>query len=231
MPSPRDVIEAVPRLSVFAGPGTPLTYGNALKVITENTLSSAITLFGGLVFGGVIGIGLGLALGWSRRLRQVFEAPFPILREMPLFALLPMFLSWFGRVHVGSIAFVAFAVFSMLFINTIEAIRNVDPIARVLAQTPGASRARVYRTVVVPAVVPELVGGMRVVLGLAWAILLAAEFLAAQSGIGRIMILTQQCFDLSRMILIMLLIMLYTFVLDRLVAMTAAYATRWVPRV
>ena len=90
-----------------------------------------------------------------------------------------MFLSWFGRAHVGSIAFVAFAVFSILFINTIEAIRNVDPIARVLAQTPGASRARVYRTVVVPAVVPELVGGMRVVLGLAWAILLAAEFLAA----------------------------------------------------
>ena len=45
------------------------------------------------------------------------------------------------------------------------------------------------------------------------------------------MILTQQCFDLSRMILIMLLIMLYTFVIDRLVAMTAAYATRWVPRV
>ena len=152
-------------------------------------------------------------------MRQVFEAPFPILRVMPLFALLPMFLSWFGCAHAGSIAFVAFAVFSMLFINTIEAIRNVDPIARVLAQTPGASRARVYRTVVVPAVVPELVGGMRVVLGLAWAILLAAEFLAAQSGIGRIMIL------------IMLLIMLYTFVIDRLVAMTAAYATRWVPRV
>ena len=230
LPSPLDVIEAVPRLSVFAGPGAPLTYGNALKVIVDNTLSSATTLIGGVALGGFLGVGLGLVLGWSAPLRRMFEAPFLTIRVIPLFALLPLFLSWFGGARIGSVSFVAFAVFSMLFVNTIEAIRNVDPVARAFAQTLGASRFRVYRTVVVPAIVPELVGGMRVVLGFAWAILLAAEFLAAQSGIGRIMILAQQYFDLSRMILIVLLIMLYTFVLDRLVALAAARATVWVPR-
>ena len=230
LPSPLDVLEAVPRLSVFAGPGAPLTYGNAFKVIVDNTLSSATTLIGGVALGGFLGVGLGLALGWSTPLRRMFEAPFLTIRVIPLFALLPLFLSWFGGARIGSVSFVAFAVFSMLFVNTIEAIRNVDPVARAFAQTLGASRFRVYRTVVVPAIIPELVGGMRVVLGLAWAILLAAEFLAAQSGIGRIMILAQQYFDLSRMMLIVLLIMLYTFVLDRLVAFAAAHATRWVPR-
>ena len=134
------------------------------------------------------------------------------------------------RARIGSVSFVAFAVFSMLFVNTLEAIRNVDPVVRRFAMALGASRIRVYRTVVVPAIVPELAGGMRVVLGLAWAILLAAEFLAAQSGIGRIMILAQQYFDLSRMILVVLLLMCYTYLLDRVVAIAVARATTWVPR-
>lgn len=230
LPSPLDVLTAIPRLSVFAGPGTPQTYGNAFWVIATNTLASATTLFGGLIIGGGLGILVGLALGWSPKLRMIFEGPFLLIRVVPLFALLPLFLSWFGGTQTGAISFVAFAVFSMLFVNTLEAVRNVSPLVRVYARTLGASPLRVYRTVVLPAIVPELIGGLRVVLGLAWAILLAAEFLAAQSGIGRIMILAQQYLDTSRMILIVLLIMAYTYALDRLVAAVGARVTRWVPR-
>ena len=64
-----------------------------------------------------------------------------------------------------------------------------------------------------------------VVLGLGWAILLAAEFLAAQAGIGHIMILAQQYFDTSRMILIVMLIMVLTYALDRLVVVGGARDT------
>jgi ABC-type nitrate/sulfonate/bicarbonate transport system permease component len=230
LPTPLQVIEAIPRLSVFAGPGTPQTFANALWVIAENTASSALTLVGGLAIGGGLGIGLGLAFGWSATLRLVLEGPFLLIRVIPLFALLPLFLSWFGGTRTGAVSFVAFAVFSMLFVNTIEAIRNVSPLVQVYARTLGASPMQVYRRVIVPAIVPELIGGARVVLGLSWAILLAAEFLAAQSGIGRIMILAQQYFDTSRVILIVLLIMVYTLILDRLVAALGARATRWVPR-
>ena len=230
LPSPPDVLTAIPRLSVFAGPGSELNYVNAAWVIATNTLSSAVTLIGGLIIGGCLGIGLGLLFGWSPRLRKIFEGPFLIIRIIPLFALLPLFLSWFGGTRAGAISFVAFAVFAMLFVNTLEAIRNVDPVVQVFARTLGASPFRVYRTVIAPAIVPELVGGLRVVLGLAWAILLAAEFLAAQSGIGRIMILAQQYLDTSRMILIVLLIMIYTYALDRLVAAAGMRLTRWVPR-
>ena len=230
LPSPADVFAAIPRLSVFAGPGTPQTYPNALLVLAENTLASATTLFGGMLLGSALGIGLGLALGWSRPLRQMFVGPFLLIRVIPLFALLPLFLSWFGGARIGSVSFVAFAVFSMLFVNTLEAVRNVNPVVRMFAASLGASPTRIYRTVVVPAIIPELAGGFRVVLGFAWAILLAAEFLAAQSGIGRIMILAQQYFDLSRMILVVLLIMCYTYLLDRLVASAIARATRWAPK-
>ena len=230
LPSPLQVIEAIPRLSVFAGASTPQTFSNGLWVIAVNTGSSALTLVGGLTIGGGLGIGLGLAFGWSATLRLVLEGPFLLIRVIPLFALLPLFLSWFGGTRTGAVSFVAFAVFSMLFVNTLEAIRNVSPLVQAYARTLGASRLRVYRCIVVPAIVPELIGGARVVLGLSWAILLAAEFLAAQSGIGRIMILAQQYLDTSRVILIVLLIMVYTLALDRFVAAMGARATRWVPR-
>jgi ABC-type nitrate/sulfonate/bicarbonate transport system permease component len=230
LPSPIDVIVAIPRLSVFAGPGTPLTYANAAGVLVTNTLSSALTLGGGLSIGAVAGIGFGLALGWSPKLRLIFEGPLLVIRVVPLLALLPLFLSWFGGNQTGAISFVAFAVFSMLFVNTLEAIHNVAPLVQVYARTLGASRVRVYRTVVVPAMVPELIGGLRVVLGLAWAILLAAEFMASQSGLGHILILAQQYLDTSRMILIVFLIMVYTYYLDRLVSIIGSRLTRWVPR-
>ena len=230
LPSPLDVVRAVPGLAVFVGPGAELTLPNAARAVAENTAASGARLLLGLVIGAVAGIGAGLALGWSRRLRYLIEAPLLAIRVVPLLALLPLFLAWFGGREVGAVSFIAYAVFAILFVSTLEAIRNVDPLTKDYARTLGASPARVYRTVVVPAIVPELTGSVRVVLGVAWAILLAAEFLASQNGIGHILILAQQYAYTDRMILIVLLIMVYTFALDRAFAWGAARLTRWVPR-
>ena len=230
LPSPLDVVRSVPGLSVFGSPGAELTYANAAQVIVDNTMASGGRLLAGLLLGIALGVGAGLLLGWNERLRYLIEGPLLLIRVVPLLALLPLFLAWFGGREIGAIAFIAYAVFTMMFINTLEAVRNVDPVVQDYARTLGASRARVYSTVVMPAIVPELTGGVRVVLGLAWAILLAAEFLASQDGIGHILILAQQYAYTDRMILIVLLIMLYTFVLDRAFAAIASRATRWAPR-
>lgn len=230
LPSPLDVVRSVKGLAVFAGPNADLTYANAVRVVFENSWDSLRRLLLGLLAGSFVGIGAGLLLGWNWRLRSIAEGPLLAIRVIPLLALLPLFLAWFGGRETGNVAFIGFAVFTMLFVNTLEAIRNVDPVVQSYARTLGASPFRVYRTVVMPAIVPELTGGVRVVLGLGWAILLAAEFLASQSGIGHILILAQQYSYTSRMILIVILIMFYTFVLDQAFAALAAYLTRWVPR-
>lgn len=230
LPSPVDVVRSVQGLAVFAGPDAELTYANAAKVILIHTAASASRLLSGVLLGAMLGIGIGLLLGWSVRLRTMAEGPLLAIRTIPLLALIPLFLAWFGGRDIGGVVYIAFAVFSMLLINTLEAIRNVDPSLRYFALTLGASPLRVYRTVVMPAIVPELVGGVRVVLGISWAILLAAEYLAAQSGIGRILILAQEYSYTDRMILILLLIMVYTYTLDRGFNVFAERITRWVPR-
>lgn len=230
LPSPIDVVQSIRGLAVFAGPSAELTYANAAQVIFVHTAASASRLLSGVVLGAVLGIGTGLLLGWNTRLRMIAEGPLLAIRTIPLLALIPLFLAWFGGRDIGGVVYIAFAVFSMLLINTLEAIRNVDPSLRYFALTLGASPLRVYRTVVMPAIVPELVGGVRVVLGISWAILLAAEYLAAQSGIGRILILAQEYSYTDRMILILLLIMVYTYALDRGFNTFAERITRWMPR-
>jgi ABC-type nitrate/sulfonate/bicarbonate transport system permease component len=230
LPSPVDVVRSIPGLSVFESPGAELTWGNAIRVIISNTVASGSRLLTGLAIGIATGVGLGLLLGWNWRLRALIGAPLLVIRVIPLLALLPLFLAWFGGRNIGAVAFIAYAVFSMVFISTLEAIRNVNPVVRDYARTLGASPAREYLTVVAPAIVPELTGTIRVVLGVAWAILLAAEFLASQDGIGHILILAQQYAYTDRMILIVLLIMLYTYILDRAFVALADRLTRWVPR-
>jgi ABC-type nitrate/sulfonate/bicarbonate transport system permease component len=230
LPSPPDVLRSVPGLSVFKSPGAEINWINAGSVIAINTVASGSRLLAGLAIGISAGVGLGLLLGWSWRLRALIEAPLLLIRVIPLLALLPLFLAWFGGRNAGAVAFIAYAVFSMMFVSTLEAIRNVNPVVRDYARTLGASPSREYATVVAPAIVPELTGGIRVVLGLAWAILLAAEFLASQDGIGHILILAQQYAYTDRMILIVILIMIYTYALDRVFVALADRLTRWVPR-
>jgi ABC-type nitrate/sulfonate/bicarbonate transport system permease component len=229
LPGPWNVVEDFRGIAVFRGPEAKTTIGNAVYALAENTWDSAKRLFLGILIGAGLGIGTGLVFGWSRRVRALAEGPLLVVRTIPLLALIPLFLTWFGGTDRGIVTFIAFAVFSMLLINTIEAIRNVSPVVRSFARTLGASELRVYRTVVVPAIVPELAGGVRVVIGLSWAILLAGEFIGAQTGIGHILILAQQYSYTSRMVLIVILIMLYTFLLDRGFALLSRRVTRWIP--
>lgn len=230
LPSPGDVVRDFPGIAVFRGPNTSLTISNALYVLATNTWTSLVRLTSGIFIGSGLGIAVGLVLGWSRRVRAMVEAPLLLVRTIPLLALIPLFLTWFGGTDTGIITYIAFAAFSMLLISTLEAIRNVSPIVQAYARTLGASQLRVYRTVVVPAIIPEMVGGIRVMLGLSWAILLAGEFVGAQSGIGYILIQAQTYSYTSRMVLIVLLIMLYTLIMDRSFSYLARYVTRWVPR-
>jgi ABC-type nitrate/sulfonate/bicarbonate transport system permease component len=229
LPGPTEVIRDIPSIAVFLEPNAQLTLANAGLVIAQNTLTSALRLFLGLAVGTALGIGIALLLGWSKRSRLLLLGPLLLIRTIPLLALIPLFLAWFGGSEVGIVAFIAFTAFAILFVNTISAIGNVSPILQAFARTLGASRFRIYRTVVVPAIVPELAGGFQVVLGIAWAILLGGEYLEAQSGIGHLLILAAQFTYTSRMIVILILIMIYSFVVGRAFAVLARWLTRWMP--
>ena len=231
LPYPWQVLAGIKGLGVYKGPGAELTYRNAIEVLLFHSFDSGVRLAAGLAIGGALGLATGLLLGMSQYLQKMFQTPLLLIRAIPLFSLIPLFLTWFGGTNTGVVSYIAFGVFSMLLVNTIAAVRNVPPLIQNFARTLGASRWHVYRTVVFPAIVPEITGGIRVIVGIAWAILIGAELLAAPSGVGRILTLSEQYSATDRMILIVMLIMIYTLIVDYFVVRATRYLNRWSPSV
>ena len=203
--------------------------GQALQVLFENALVTLRRLVIGLVAGIGLGVGVGLLVGMSRWARDVVLPPVLLLRTIPILALIPLFMFWFGAREIGILIFVSFAVFSMMIVNTLEAIRNVPPICQDYARCMGATRRQIYRTVIVPAILPSLNGGIRVILGLSFAIVLAGELLATDSGLGWLMILSERFFMIGRIVVIVVIFVILSLMLNGLYLTASRYVNRWVP--
>ena len=163
--------------------------------------------------------------------RDFIQPPIEVMRAIPPLAIAPMLLIWFGPTATTQYVMLIGYMFLAIVINTLEAIRNVPQVSIHYALTMGASRGQVFRTIVLPAIVPELVGGIRVGVALAWGIAVVTELLGAPVGIGKVfsMMLTAQGLDI--IIISIFYVTIVAFATDRLVVLVAGYVTRWMPRV
>jgi sulfonate transport system permease protein len=210
--------------------GAPPSYLAALLAIVSHSLDTMVRLYTGLLVGGVIGTALGLAVSWSRWSRRIVDLPVQILRTLPLLAMVPLFQLWFGTYFVGKVIFVAYGVGVIFFAGTVNAVRNVPQIYIDNARTLGASRLRLYRTVILPAIFPELRATILLSLGIAWAAVLGAEYLGAQSGLGYIIVYSEQFAYLDRMFVIALLFVIYASISYALFDRLCLRLLQWTPR-
>ena len=125
--------------------------------------------------------------------------------------MVPLFQLWFGTYFFGQVLFVAYGVGVIVFAGVVNAVRNVPQIYhRQRARARARSRTQLYRTVVLPAILPAMRSVVLLSLGAGWGAVLAAEYLGAQSGLGYIIVYAQQFGLLDRMFLIAILFILYT---------------------
>ena len=190
--------------------GAPRSYLAALLSVISHSLATIVRLVSGLILGGLLGLALGLALSWSVWSRRLVELPTQFLRALPLLAMVPLFQLWFGTYFFGQVLFVAYGVGVIVFAGVVNAVRNVPRIYIDNARALGASQAQLYRTVILPAILPAMRSVVLLGLGAGWGAVLAAEYLGAQSGLGYIIVYAQQFGLLDRMFLIALLFILYT---------------------
>ena len=210
--------------------GAPPSYLAAVLAILSHSLDTMVRLYTGLLVGGVIGTALGLAVSWSRWSRRLVDLPVQIIRTLPLLAMVPLFQLWFGTYFVGKVIFVAYGVGVIFFAGTVNAVRNVPQIYIDNARTLGASRLRLYRTVILPAIFPELRATILLSLGTAWAAVLGAEYLGAQSGLGYIIVYSEQFAYLDRMFVIALLFVIYASISYLLFDRLCLRLLQWTPR-
>lgn len=194
---------------------------------------SALTLFrlvAGLCLGAAVGTLLGLALSWSDRVGRLIAPTLHLVRMIPLLALVPLFQFWFGSSNMSAIGFVAYGVGVVYLVATVNAVSNVPTRYVEAARTMGASRFRTYRTVIVPAIMPELFSSIFLTLGLAWSAVIGAEFIGVESGIGRMIIWSDYFSNTGRMALLTIIILVYAMISFALVARLQARVLRWLPR-
>lgn len=201
----------------------------ALLAIGYNGAITWTRVLLGLLFGGLIGIGGGLWVGWSRTARRLVLPTANLLRTVPLLAMITLFALWFPGDLVGPVAFVTYGVGVILLVSTVSAIENVPKRYWDYALTLGASRSHIYRTVVVPAIFPELRAGMMISLGVAWTAVLGAEYLGVQAGLGHILVLAEYFTFTGRMVLVTLLFVLFASFSYGVFNRIADRVTRWVP--
>ncbi|WP_340109373.1 ABC transporter permease [Pikeienuella sp. HZG-20] len=215
---------------VSVAQGGERTAAAAALSIVSHSFDTLVRLYVGLALGAVGGAALGLAITWSKWTRRIIELPVEVLRTLPLLAMVPLFQLWFGTYFAGKIAFIGYGVAVLFVAGVINAVRNVPPIYLENARTLGASKLGIYRTVILPAIFPELRATIMLSLGLAWATVIGAEYLGAQSGLGYILVYAQSYGFVDRMFFVALLFVLYASISFALFNKISARMLRWAPR-
>ncbi len=138
----------------------------------------------GLALGGVTGLVLGLLCGSFRWAETLLDSSLQMLRNIPALALIPLVILWFGIDEGAKLFLVAVGVFFPIYLNTFHGIRSVDRGLIEMARSYGLSGWALYRHVILPGALPSILVGLRFSLGLMWVLLIVAETISAQAGIG-----------------------------------------------
>ena len=138
----------------------------------------------GFAAGALVSLALAVAAGLSRLGESTIDPLMQMLRTLPLFGLIPVFIVWFGIGETPKLTLIAIGAAIPLYLNTFSGIRNVDARLGELGQVLHLSRTELIRDIVLPGALPQVLVGLRQSLGVAWLALVVAEQVNASAGLG-----------------------------------------------
>ena len=188
LPPVEDVIKVLmnPHISIL-GTGT----------LIDNTLVSIKRVLSGFIIAGIVGIPLGIFMGYFPTVMDLFDTVIELLRPIPPLAWVPLALAWFGIGETSMLFIIFIGAFFPILINTIAGVKGVPKILVETAQTLGAKEKDILLKVIIPASSPSILTGLRIGAGIAWMCVVAAEMLPGSSaGLGY---LIMYAYSLSRM--------------------------------
>ena len=136
----------------------------------------------------LVGIPLGLTLGWFRPAFQAFNPLIQALRPISPIAWIPVAILWFGVKDSAPIFLIFLASVFPITVSAMAAVQNMQSVYLRAAQNFGLSGLQLFRRVIFPAALPQIITGIRITLGVAWLVVVAAEMIAVNSGLGYLII-------------------------------------------
>jgi NitT/TauT family transport system permease protein len=172
-----------PPAVVFAKAVTLLRSG----VLLEHLWASVQRILAGFVAGSLLGIPIGLAMGSFRPVRRVLEPYTEFLRFIPSVAMITVAVIWFGIGEASKIFLIIYTTIFIVIINTAAGVSAIAPNKIRAAQALGATRTQIFVHVALPATVPFILTGMRLAMGNSFTTIVAAELIAANEGLGKML--------------------------------------------
>ena len=174
-PTPGDVLRGIIEL---------FQKGLLLKYI----VASLFRVTWGFTLAVLVGVPAGLILGWYTRAFQAFNPILQILRPISPIAWIPVAILWFGVSDAAPIFLIFLASVFPITVSAIAAVQNMQPVYLRAAQNFGLNRGELFRRVIFRASLPQIITGIRIALGIAWLVVVAAEMIAVNSGLGYLII-------------------------------------------
>ncbi len=200
----------------------------------ENLPSDILTSLGRVLTGYTVGVTLaillGALMGWFWLADAVFDPLVELIRPVPPLAYIPLMILWFGIDETPKIMVITLGAFVSCIINVVAGVKNVPLVYVEAARTMGANSRHLFFTVALPAALPYILTGMRVALATGWAILVAAELIAAQRGLGFMMTNARRFVRTDSIIVGIICIGLLAFAMDRALRYLNQRMTSWMER-
>ncbi|WP_027016327.1 aliphatic sulfonate ABC transporter permease SsuC [Comamonas composti] len=216
LPAPLDVLRAAAALT-------------ASGELLEHVQVSAGRALAGLALGGSLGLLLGLLTGSLRLAETLLDSSIQMLRTIPALAMIPLVILWFGIDESAKLFLISISVFFPLYLNTFHGIRNVDPALIEMGRSYGLTRWQLYREVILPGALSSILVGLRFSLGLMWVILIVAETISAQQGIGYLTTNAREFLQTDVVLVGILLYALLGKLADAVARLLESWWLRWHP--
>lgn len=214
LPSPIVVVEAF--FTMITRQNLQLDFFRSINIVSQ-----------GFLWGASIAVGLGILAGLYNNVERFFSSTFDSIRHIPGVAWLPLIVLWLGLGAPAQILVIAKSVFFPVFLNTLQGVRNVEKSHIELASVLTLTRGQLIRRVILPSALPSIMVSLRYSAGVAWALVVTAEGLSGQEGLGYLIFRAQNLLMTDQLIVCMIIIGLVGYGIDRLMYFLQRRVLRW----
>ncbi|MGE8659263.1 MAG: ABC transporter permease subunit [Achromobacter sp.] len=208
-----------------------MTDGVANSTLAEHALASLTRVFSAFLLACASAIPVGILMGVNRYARGIFDPPIEFYRPLPPLAYLPLIIIWFGIGEFPKILLIYLAIFAPMAIAARAGVRSVSIEQIHAAYAMGGTRLQIVWHVILKAAMPEIFTGMRIGIGVGWTTLVAAEMVAADRGLGFMVLNAAQFLASDTVIMGIIVIGVFAFAFDLLVRYLEKFAIPWKGRI
>ncbi len=212
-------------------PFDPAAQSRAMWLVSGELFRDAAGSLGrvlsGFLLGSALALPIGLLMGASQQAYRLFNPLLQVLRPIPPIAYIPLAILWFGLGNPPAIFLIVLGAFFPVLVNTVAGVRQVDGIYLRAARNLGASRATIFLRVIFPAATPSIFAGLRIGIGTSFIVVIVAEMIAVNNGLGFRILEAREYFWSDKIIAGMLTIGFLGLGIDTLMTRLSDWLLRW----